>query len=530
MSEGRERIQVLQDEVERLRAQVEELEQHKQWFREMVEGLPDGYFETDMKGCITFSNEAMANALGYRPEEFLQVNVDGIFPSPAERARARVNFRRVYTSGVSLRAVEQRLCGKDGAVKTFTVSLALRRDRNGTPTGFYGICRDITTRKQIEEENLRYREFIENISDGCWEVDLRGNHTFVNNAMCVRHGYSREEMIGANYRQFIRPTNVAQVRKVYNEIYKTGQSRVISDYEMIGKQGQSSYLELSVSLIRDPEGNPRGFRGVSRDITERKRFENKIIQSQKFEAITTLAAGIAHTFNNALMGIQGNVALLLLDMDRRDEKYLRLRNIEEQIKYAADLTQQLLAYAHIAPAEMKPLQINSILERATALIALVKREVRIRRYLAPNLRLVQADAGQMEQVFMNLFINAGEAMKGGGTITVTTDEVTLSASDAERYELAAGDYVRIRVADTGCGMDEETVKRVFDPFFTTKALGQGTGLGLAAAYGIVKGHGGAMEASSVVGKGTTFTIYLPLIATRPRKSRRKGSARRRQSP
>jgi len=230
------------------------------------------------------------------------------------------------------------------------------------------------------------------------------------------------------------------------------------------------------------------------------------------------------------MGIQGNVALLLLDMDRRDEKYLRLRNIEEQIKYAADLTQQLLAYAHIAPAEMKPLQINSILERATALIALVKREVRIRRYLAPNLRLVQADAGQMEQVFMNLFINAGEAMKGGGTITVTTDEVTLSASDAERYELAAGDYVRIRVADTGCGMDEETVKRVFDPFFTTKALGQGTGLGLAAAYGIVKGHGGAMEASSVVGKGTTFTIYLPLIATRPRKSRRKGSARRRQSP
>lgn len=509
MEEGKDAIHDLEVEIARLRAEVAELECRAERHCRILEELPDGYFETDLNGRITYCNRALAEAHGYTQEEYLTLTHNQLFPSPADRQKLEEVFRHVYETGAPLPAIEQKTACKDGSIKTCEISLALVRDRDGAPTGFCGICRDITPRKQLEEEYLRYREFIENVDDGCWEVDLRGRYKFINKAASERHGYRPEELVGTGFEVLLRPENLPWVRKIFNEVYRTGEPRIIGDYEVIGRDGQISYLDVSVTLIRDAEGKPLGFRGVSRDMTERKRLENKIIQSQKFEAITTLAAGIAHTFNNILMGVQGNVALMLLDMDAHYEHYQRLRSVEDQIKVATDLTRQLLAYARVTPVEMKPLQINAVLDRTATLVARTRKEVKVRRNFAPNLKPVKADAGQMEQVFMNLLINAWQAMTSGGTISLKTENVYLPLEEAKKHEVEEGQYVKITVTDTGRGMDEGTMKRIFDSFFTTKEVGSGTGLGLPAAYGIIKSHRGAIDVKSSPGRGTTFVIYLP---------------------
>lgn len=485
---------------------------HLRWLeerhRKFFEDLPDGCFEIDLRGRLTFCNEALAASKGYTREEYVKLSPEELFP-PDELPKVMDVFRQVYETGVPKPAVEYKMRCRDGSIRVFEMSISLMRDEEGNPSGFRGICRDVTARKKVEEENALFREFIENIDDGCWEVDLRGNYTYLNKAAAHRHGYNPEELMGSSFARLMRPEEANRVRKIFNEIYRTGRPGFVSDYEIIGRDGQVCYLDISATLIRDREGKPIGFRGVSRDVTERKRLTDQMIQSQKFEAIATLAGGIAHSFNNVLMGIQGNVDLMLLDTEPGTEVYQRLKAIENQIKNAAELTKQLLAYAQIGRFELRNLNLNAILDRICSLVSLTKRQVKIKRDFARDLLSVRADTGQMEQVFMNLLINAWQAMPGGGTIALKTENTSLDAEEAARWGVKPGDFVKVTVSDTGTGMDAETLTRIFDPFYTTKEVGQGTGLGLAAVYGIIRKHGGLIDVKSALGRGTTFMIYLP---------------------
>jgi CheY-like chemotaxis protein len=227
------------------------------------------------------------------------------------------------------------------------------------------------------------------------------------------------------------------------------------------------------------------------------------------EAIGTMAGGIAHDFNNLLMGIMGNVSLMLLNADPNHPHCSELKNIEQNVQRGADLTRQLLGFAMGGKYETIPTNVNEIIKKSSEMFNRTRKEISIFEKYDTTLRPVEVDRGQLEQVLVNLYVNAWHAMPGGGDIYLQTENVTLNEKEVEPYNVKPGNYVKTSITDTGVGMDEKTRQRIFEPFFTTKKMGRGTGLGLASVYGIIKNHGGFIQVYSEKGKGTTFDIYLP---------------------
>jgi two-component system cell cycle sensor histidine kinase/response regulator CckA len=226
----------------------------------------------------------------------------------------------------------------------------------------------------------------------------------------------------------------------------------------------------------------------------------------------TLARGIAHDFNNLLMGIQGRTSLMLMDTDFGHPYYEDLKGIEDIVRSAADMTKQLLGFARSGKYEVKPTDMNEVIQKSAQMFGRTKREIKIHTKYQENIWSVEADPSQIEQVLLNLYINAWQAMPGGGDLYLQTDNLTLDESHSKPYRLNPGKYVKISITDTGVGMDEAIRERIFEPFFTTKAMGRGMGLGLASVYGIIKNHDGIINVFSQRGEGTTFDIYLPASA------------------
>jgi signal transduction histidine kinase/CheY-like chemotaxis protein len=275
------------------------------------------------------------------------------------------------------------------------------------------------------------------------------------------------------------------------------------------KEGRIIPVSISGAIYKDRDGNSLGCVVNLRDITEQKKLEAQIHQAQKMEAIGTLAGGIAHDFNNLLMGIVGNVSLISLDFDSSHPYYKRLKNIEKHVRSGADLTKQLLGFAKGGKYEVKLVDINDLLERSSKMFSRTRKEIRIHKKYQKDIWAVEADPSQIEQVLLNLYVNAAQAMPGGGHLYLQTENVTLNENYVRHLNAKKGDYVKMSVKDTGVGMDENTIKRIFDPFFTTKDRSRGTGLGLASAYGIIKNHGGIINAHSIIEQGSTFDVYLP---------------------
>jgi two-component system, cell cycle sensor histidine kinase and response regulator CckA len=270
------------------------------------------------------------------------------------------------------------------------------------------------------------------------------------------------------------------------------------------------------------EGRPATLNFI-RDITEKKKLEAQFLQAQKMEAVGTLAGGIAHDFNNLLMGIQGNTSLMILEMDPGHRHYKMLKSMEEQVKSGADLTWQLLSFARGGKNEVKATDLNTIIKKSSSMFGRAKKEITIVHKLQQDLWPVEADRGQIEQVLLNLYVNAWQAMPSGGSLFLETKNVVLDENYVRPFNAKPGNYVKTSVTDTGVGMDEKTRKRIFEPFFTTKEMGRGTGLGLATVYGIITGHGGFINVYSQKGHGATFTIYLPASEKKVEKEKKPSS-------
>ena len=289
-----------------------------------------------------------------------------------------------------------------------------------------------------------------------------------------------------------------------------------SENENITKDGRTITCSWTNTPVKSHDGNIVGVLSMVQDITERKRAEEerenlraKLIQAQKMESIGTLAGGIAHNFNNILMGVQGRTSLIMMDKDPSHPDYEHLKGIEEYVKNAVELTGELLGFARGGKYEVSPTDLNTIIKHENRMFGRTKREIRIHGKYEEDLWTVEVDQGQIQQALLNLYVNAWQAMPDGGDLYIQTENVTLDAERSRPYVVAPGRYVKMSVTDTGVGMDAATREKIFDPFFTTKDMAQGSGLGLASVYGIIKNHGGFIAVTGEKGEGTTFDIYLP---------------------
>ena len=500
--------------------QLASLQEFEKRYQAIFEAAPIGIAIASPRGNFIEVNDAFIHMLGYSRREIADRTFMEI-THPDDRRETQRLSQAVRDGSIDFYRTEKRYIKKNGeAVWTVVRAKGLRND-DGSLKYWLGLMVDITEHKHAEEalrhSEEKYRSILESIEEGYFEIDLYGNFTFFNSALPKIMGFPPEELKKTNNRDFTSEETAEKMKQVFKRIIRTGRSARVLNYEITSRDGTKRILEISASLMRDADRKPAGFRGLVRDVTEqllaekeKDRMAAQIRQAQKMEAIGTLAGGIAHDFNNLLMGFQGNLSLMLMEMSPDNPFYDYLTAMEDYVKRGSDLTRQILGFARGGKYEAKPTNLNDLLEQSSQMFGRTRKEIVIHKKFQSNPWPVEVDRGQIEQVLLNLFVNAAQAMPSGGDIYLETENVTLKEEDWEKpYALTQGEYVKIAVADSGVGMDRETLDRIFEPFYTTKEVSRGTGLGLASAYGIIKNHNGMIDVASKKGEGTTFTIYLP---------------------
>ena len=374
----------------------------------------------------------------------------------------------------------------------------------------------------LRQSEERYRTILESIVDGYYEINLRGQVMFCNDALLKIFGYPRSEIDELDALSLLASDLRENAVGVFTRVYETGEPAHSIAWEIGTRDGSKIQVETSISLITDVDGQPLGFRGIVRDVTDRVRTEREkadlevqLQRSQRMEAIGTLAGGIAHNFNNLLMGIQGNVSLLIRELSTESPQAARLQTVEALVDGGSKLTAQLLGYARSGRVDVRTIDLNALVLETAETFSLTRKEYRVHTDLVDRALPIDVDPTQIEQALLNLLINAADAMPRGGDIYLHSqivDQTQLIESEPGSRE---GTYAVLSVRDTGCGMDEETLNHIFEPFFTTKGMTGGTGLGLASTYGIVRAHGGQIDVQSAPGVGSTFSFSFPTSKKQP---------------
>ena len=486
-------------------------------YHRIIEYMGDAYFEVDLAGNMLFCNDSTCRLIGYTREELVGMN-NRVYMNADTAKKVFRCFNRVYRTGEAATLSGWQMVKKDGTRRLLETQVSLVRDAEGQPSGFRGYSRDVTAKMEAEaafrESEAKYRTIIENIEEGYHEVDRAGNLIFCNDAMCKILGYSKDELIGMNYRQYIDPSSRDRVYGTYNSVYRSGHPVTVPGWKVITKDGNIRTVDVSVSLIRNSDGKKIGFRGLVIDVTERERIRMQGLQAQKMEAIGSLAGGIAHDFNNILYAIIGFTEMALEEVPRGTVLRSNLETVFNSGHRAKDLVQQILAFSRQSRQERQLLNVKPILKEVLKFLrASLPSTIEITHTIEPALRPVVADPTEIHRIFMNLCLNAGHAMREQGgvldLIVKNVGENEIASTIAP--ELILGSYIRMTVRDTGTGISNETIERIFEPYFTTKQKGEGTGLGLAVVHGIVASYGGTIRVHSDLGKGSTFHVYLPSI-------------------
>ena len=371
---------------------------------------------------------------------------------------------------------------------------------------------------KLERSEERYQYLVQNSPDIIYLLDAENNFTFVNITAQRLLGYAPDYLPGKSFASFVHEDDEKKALCFISEKkpHRSATAHIQLKLKLYEHGDKCKLFEIEHSTIEltsvEAEKKVFGTYGVARDITYRKQLEEQLHHAKKMEAIGTLAGGIAHDFNNILMGIMGYTSLILSELEPDNPYYTRLQSIEQHVRSGANLTKQLLSFARGGKYDARPANINDIIEKTSGMFGRTKKEILISCTYETGLWTVEVDAGQIEQVLLNLYVNAWQAMPEGGNIYVATENSTLDGQQDNEADLASGNYIKITVRDTGIGMDENVRQRVFEPFFTTKGTERGTGLGLASAYGIIKNHGGNITVESKKAQGTTFILYIPASA------------------
>jgi PAS domain S-box-containing protein len=504
-------VDVLDKMGKQILGQVSELRDREEWFRLLFDQAADAVYLYDEAGNILDVNQQGCRDTGYNREELLRISIFDILEDSAGSAGG-LHGREMRQSPLTIEGMIRR---KDGTSVPVEIRLGGLRLRGSD--AFLALVRDITERRRsqdaLQRSEKKFRELVESANSIILRWSLEGKILFVNPYGLNFFGFTEDELNGRNVVGTIVPETESTTQRdlslLMEEIRRRPDNFKYNENENIRKNGERVWISWSNCVITDEHLRFTEILSIGNDMTEKRKLEDQLVQAQKMEAIGTLAGGIAHDFNNLLMGILGNASLAMMDMTQDDRNYERMQRIETQVLSGANLTKQLLGFARGGRYEVKPTDINGIIAHSVEMFGRTRKEISIEMKFDENIWNVEVDRGQMEQVFINLFLNASHAMPEGGDLCLETKNVSFDKGDVGGETFPPGKYVRIIVADTGVGMDEKTLNRIFDPFFTTRQMGRGTGLGLSMVYGIVRGHGGGISVESAPGRGTRFLIYLP---------------------
>ncbi len=610
-------------------------------FANILNNISESYYEVDLKGNLTFFNKATIRLFGYPEKELLGLGYQ-TYTTPEDAKKIYKAFNSVYRETAPVKYAGYRIIRKDGSIRHVEVSISLLRDPDGKAIGFYGVNRDRTEQKKVEEvlrqREEKYRTILEEMEEGYYEIDLKGNFTFFNNATLKLHGKSADKLMGANNREYLSPEQAKKAYKLYIDIYNTGKPVRIFDYEIIREDGSICLTEISGYPLRDDKGHTVGFWGITRDrtkqkkaelalkkseeqyrlvvenanegiyitqkgiikfhnsktrkitgypqkeledislsdlvhakdkeqfhafsnqvsgndenpntfsfrilnksqkiiwvelsmipitwegqpatlnflrdITLQKKMETKLIQAEKMEAIGTLAGGIAHDFNNILTSMIGFTELVIEDLEPESIMEENLREVLSGGERAKELVSQILTFARQSEENLEPVMVCNVVKEALRLIrSSIPSNIEIQSNISSKASII-GNQTQVHQIIMNLCSNAAHAMENsGGILRVDLSDLDVcSTQGAETLNLTPGNYLKLSVSDTGSGIPEEILNSIFEPYFTTKGMGEGTGMGLSVVQGIVEKYGGEIFVKRQIGRGTTFSVYLPASA------------------
>jgi len=514
------------------------IKERESWFSTTLRSIGDGVIASDRKGHVTFLNPVAQKLTGRDKKDAVGKPLSRVFHILDLETRKKIK------NPIGCILNEQMSQNSDGhsiliaqdkqeipIESTFSPIKNDRGDIIGTVVVFHDIIDRLSaeqtsrlTEEALRESEERYRSLFEESRDSIYITTRRGNFVIANQSTMELFGFSKEEMFKLNLRElYVNPEDWRQFKR---DIEEKGSVR---DYEvkLKNKNGEERDCLLTSSVRLTQAGKILGYQGIIRDITERKRAEEEkekiqaqLLQAQKMEAVGILAGGIAHDFNNILTVIQGNSDLCLLKIDESNELYTEMKEIQVAAMRAADLTSQLLLFSQKKPMRFESVQMNQIIEGLLKMLhRLIGEDIWISTDLEPNLWTVRADRGTMEQSIMNLAVNARDAMPNGGRLKIKSENVVLDKHAAQKMtEARPGRFVCLTIADTGMGMDNETIQHIFEPFFSTKGTRKGTGLGLSVVYGIVVQHSGWIHVISKPEKGSAFQIFLPGINANIQKS------------
>ena len=489
--------------------QVEEaLRKSEKKYRDLVENISDVIYFTNKNGVMTYISPAIESVLGYSPSEIIgKPFTEFIYEEDLPRMKKR--FEEIL-SGL-IKPSEYRLLNKSGEIRWISAS-SKPVFRENQVIGIQGVLTDITEHKRADDalhrEKEKFRVLVEGSPLGVLLIGDDGRYEYINPKFIEIFGYTLEDV----------PTGREWFRKAYPDQQYRNQviSTWISDLKKI--EIWEARSRIFTVMCKDGSEKVINFRSVAmetgeqlviyEDITEKNRLEAQLQQAHKMEAIGTLAGGIAHDFNNLLMGILGSTSLMLFNIKSNHPHYESLKNVEQHVQSGAKLTKQLLGIAKGGKYEVKPTDLNKLLEKTSEMFSRTSKDIRVYTKYQTDIWPVEVDQSQIEQVLLNLYVNAWQAMPNGGDLYLQSENVFLDEEHVKLLSLKPGRCVRLTITDTGVGMDEATIQRIFDPFFTTKEMRRGTGLGLASVYGIIRNHDGIIGVFSKKGEGATFTIYL----------------------
>jgi PAS domain S-box-containing protein len=468
---------------------------------------------TDLENRLLFVNDAFRATYGYTTEDLLGKDVSILRPLNTSAATTDQILHGTQGGGWHGEILNRRKDGRDFPVELWT---SVVRDETGTPVAMVGIARDITDRK-VAEEHIRqseeqFRLIAENVGDMIAVLDLEGRRIY-NSPSYEKILPDLLSLKGTDSFQEIHPEDVAKIKQVFQETVRTGVGQQM-EYRFLLKDGSVRNIDSKGTVIRDSNGKISQVVVISRDVTEEKKLATQFLRAQRMESIGTLAGGIAHDLNNVLAPIM--MAIEVLKSKILDPSGQRiLGTIATSAQRGADIVKQVLAFGRGVKGDRILVQLKHVVNEVVNIAGeTFPKSIQIKTDIPRDLWTVSADATQMHQVLLNLLVNARDAMLRGGTLSISAENIKLDEHYSRMHlEAKPGSYVCIAIADTGTGIPTDIREKIFDPFFTTKEIGLGTGLGLSTTHAIVKSHGGFINLDSEVGKGTTFSVYIPATGT-----------------